>query len=193
MAATHYGPAMLRVGLLGLASAACLLGGCGAAVPVQHQTEPLSRESRQAQLAEPERSPLGATPAAAPVAEEPIAGRIAGAQPAVAGEEHDEQAVSEANGFERDCRAGSVQGCLGLARAFVFGTGRRQDLHAAEKLYERACELDRASGCYAFGLAEYGGHGVRKNQRRGRELLDVACSAGQKEACRFLAEVAPEP
>jgi TPR repeat protein len=98
-----------------------------------------------------------------------------------------------ADGFERDCQLGSVQGCLGLASAFVSGRGRDEDPNAAQRLYQKACELDRAKGCYAFGLAQLGGHGVRKDRRHGRELLDLACSAGQPEACRFLAEVSTEP
>lgn len=85
--------------------------------------------------------------------------------------------------FERACKLGLAEGCVGAGDALRRGVGTPKDEARALRLFEQACRDGSAQGC-AFAAFQYAtGQGVPRNDARATNLYVRACEGGDPVGC----------
>ena len=88
--------------------------------------------------------------------------------------------------YEKACRQGRADACLGLAEASLAQKGLTRRLRArkAEEYLSRACQGGSGRGCYLLGERLLTAHaGYWQAEREGIEAYKRGCALGSGEAC----------
>lgn len=85
--------------------------------------------------------------------------------------------------FEKACKLGLAEGCVGAGDALRRGVGAPKDEARALRLFEQACRDGSAQGC-AFAAFQYAtGQGIPRNDARATNLYVRACEGGDPAGC----------
>ncbi len=88
--------------------------------------------------------------------------------------------------YERACKRGNAEACVGLGAALMAGTEIVRDAARAADYFDEACVREVPIACTHYGLALYQGHGREQNESQAIAMFKKACDEGEMGGCRYL-------
>lgn len=88
--------------------------------------------------------------------------------------------------YGRECEAGDMASCTGLAHLHRQGRGGDQDFEAAHELFDRACTGGEADACNNLAFLYFQGQGLAQNHEQARDYYRKACDLGDATGCGAL-------
>jgi TPR repeat protein len=94
--------------------------------------------------------------------------------------------------FERACNAGSADGCTGLGRLKLSGSGTPKDEPGGVRAMQRACDGASLLGCRSLALLlSEGRPSLPADPARSAEYYRRACALGDRYSCEKIGTEAP--
>lgn len=88
--------------------------------------------------------------------------------------------------YEKACKKGDTQSCVGLADALMRGDQLARDAVRAADYFEDACFKGYMPACTYYGYALFQGTGRPQNDSGAILVFKRGCDAGEISACRYL-------